>query len=167
MFNLNKTVLLLVTVVSLGASANMNAGTSFSNSELADLSPFSKGVQEQVLKDVLAIMGKVVDPNIELPKILVSEDVDLNDTEVIGALEAQGMPAWALAKGINMYLLSQNVIILGKTQNIHNLAHEFTHYVQVMYQGTTLDEGSFDRLEMEAVSVQGHFRFVDNQLADL
>jgi len=64
----------------------------------------------------------------------------------------------------NVYVVARNEIYLtddpGYYRRLHrsldeSLAHEFTHYVQVRYQGASLDDES---AELQAVSVQYAFR---------
>ncbi len=151
----SKAVLLFILFITFSASAVNNS--SFSDEELLNLSPFNKEVQLKVLSDVLKLMHTDLDTNIKLPKVLISEEVKEDQVEILKAAESQGMPAWAFEKGINMYLIDLNIIILGKKMKLHNLAHEYAHYVQVMYDGYTLETFD-DFLEYEAVHTQNNFR---------
>ncbi len=143
-----------------GAWANTASPSeiSFSEDELSTLSPFDPSVQENVLKDVILLMDQKWSSVEEAPQIRESESVQEDETEIMAAAESQGMPAWALAKGVNMYLFSLNKILLGKKMKIHNLAHEYAHYVQLRYKKYPQSEFSADYVEMEAVDIQNHFR---------
>lgn len=143
--------------LSISFSALAENNSSFTDEELLTLSPFEKEVQNKTLKDVVKLMNKEFNVEKEIPAILVSEDVTKDQVEIIKAAESQGMPFWAFAKGINMYLLDLNVIILGKEMKIHNLAHEYAHYVQVIYNGYT-KENFEEFLEYEAIVIQNKFR---------
>ncbi len=158
-----KSILFFLTLLLISTSVYGDSGsdpsTSFLPAELQTLSPFSESVQKQVLSDVLAIMGVSIDEGIALPDIRISESVSLQETEIVEAAESQGMPGWAFEKGINMYLFDLNVIILGADMKLHNLAHEYAHYVQYQYKNIGQEEFSFDYLEFEAVEVQRHFKF--------
>jgi hypothetical protein len=80
-------------------------------------------------------------------------------------------PQWNFRppKFANVYVVARNEIYLtddpGYYRRLHrsldeSLAHEFTHYLQVRYQGASLDDES---AELQAVSVQ--FAFRDENLA--
>ncbi len=131
---------------------------SFSNEELATLSPFDTDVQLRVLKDVVKFFKREYDPQIPLPKVRVSESVKASETDIITAVESQGMPAWGLEKGINMYLFDLNVIVLGSEMKIHNLAHELAHYLQWTYRKYPKSEFGADWVEMEAIGIQWNFK---------
>ncbi len=131
--------------------------TSFTQAELKTLSPFDEAVQLRVLKDVIQIMGESYDPEIKVPEIRPSESVKESETEILEAAESQGMPGWALAKGINMYLFKIDLIVLGEEMKIHNLAHEYAHYVQLKYKEYPVEQFSMDYTEIEAVNVQRNF----------
>jgi Zn-dependent peptidase ImmA (M78 family) len=90
--------------------------------------------------------------------VRVSESVGEEETQIIEACEYQGMPGWALAKGINIYLFKLNMILLGSDMKIHNLAHEYAHYVQLKYDHMDEREFSMDYPEQEAVNIQNYFR---------
>ncbi len=152
---------ILIFSTNVQADENTNGSVQFSVSELKDLSPFDDNVQKQVLQDVLEIMGQSLDPEMAVPEIRVSESVSLQETKIVNAAESQGMPGWAFEKGINMYLFDLNIIILGSDMKLHNLAHEYAHYVQYKYKKVGKQEFAFDYLEFEAVEVQRHFKFED------
>jgi hypothetical protein len=139
-------------------SFNAKASTSFTDLELKTASPHKQANQLKVLKDVLKIMG-VDKKEIQTPPYVhTSESIIDEKSGLAKAAESQGMPFWALAKGINIYLIDYNVILLGSTMKLHNLAHEYAHFVQVRYYGNTREDFQFDDLELNAVEVQNHFR---------
>jgi len=150
-------VAVITLILSLTFSAQGANNSSFTDEELLATSPFSKAAQEKTLADVVKLMNEDFNKDIKVPVIIISETVTEDQVEIIKAAELQGMPFWAFEKGINMYLIDLNIIILGKKMKLHNLAHEYAHYVQVMYDGHTRE--SFNEfLEYEAVSIQNNFR---------
>ncbi len=126
--------------------------------DIKELSPFDPLIQKQVLHHVLEEMVFEKNESIEVPEIRVTESVLPQEKHIFAAAESQGMPAWALAKGINMYLFDHNIILLGSDMKVHNLAHEFAHYVQMHYKKIDRREFAQDYIEMEAVDVQRNFR---------
>ncbi len=152
-FKLTVVIFLLTPLTAQGSNE-----TSFSAEELQQLSPFDPSVQEKVLSDVIRLMDHQKDNEKEIPPVRVSESVSEEETEVIAACEHQGMPGWALAKGINIYLFKLNMILLGSEMKLHNLAHEYAHYVQLKYDQMDEREFSLDYPEQEAVYIQNYFR---------
>lgn len=68
---------------------------------------------------------------------------------------------------MNMYTVKTNEIYLSDAASTYgrhgriiddSLAHEYTHFLQVVYDGRGLGDGSDDYLESEAVAVQTWFR---------
>ena len=132
--------------------------SSFTDEELETLSPFDPQVQEKVLKDVLRLMNETYDPKIESPQVRITQSVKPEETAIIEAAESQGMPAWALEKSINIFLFDLNIILVGEDRKIHNLAHEYAHFVQLAYKKYEKKEFAMDHTEMGAVEVQNFFR---------
>lgn len=124
--------------------------------EMKTGSPFDREVQGKTLHAVLYFKNQRPNAEVPAPEVVVSEDIE--NPALIAAVEAQGMPAWALKKGVNMYLMDLNVIVLGRRMKVHNLAHEYAHYVQMKYEKYTRDDASSDMLESDAVRVQNQFR---------
>ena len=131
---------------------------SFTNDELHSLSPFETDNQIKTLKQVLLKMNLKFNEDFELPEIRISESVKESESEIVRATESQGMPYWALAKGVNIYLFQLNIILLGKERKIHNLAHEFVHYAQLKYKSYDTEDFGMDFVEMEAIEIQHQFR---------
>lgn len=152
------TVLSLCALLSNPSFAQEEVQISFTNEELKTLSPFEVDTQLRVLKDVLKFFKKEYDAGKAIPLVRVSESVQESETEIIQAVESQGMPAWGLGKGVNMFLFDLNIIVLGSDMMIHNLAHELGHYVQWAYRQYPKSEFSSDWVEMEVVDIQRHFR---------
>ncbi len=125
---------------------------------LLEQSPFDRSVQIQVLKKVCEEMACKFDESIQLPQVIVSESVTGQQIDIVQSVEGQGIPFWALGKGMNMYLLKLNIIVLGREMKVHNLAHEYAHYIQFMYFNYSQEDFSGDDLEDEAVDVQNLFR---------
>lgn len=147
-------VLLTILCFSLTAKASVD----FTQTELETASPHDAAIQSRVLKDVLKIMG-VKDKDVQTPpKVYASESIVDENSAFAKAAASQGMPFWALEKGINIYLIDHNVILLGSKMKLHNLAHEYAHFVQVKYFGNTREDFQFDELEFAAVEVQNNFR---------
>jgi len=147
--------LTFILVLSFSTNVFSINNSSFTDLELLEASPFDSDNQAQTLENVLDLFNRNFDESIPLPQVLVSEEISLDETEIIEALESQGMPGWALERGINMYLVSLNIIVLGRDKKLHNLAHEYAHYVQVKYQNRL---EFTDEHEFEAVRIQNNFR---------
>lgn len=144
---------LLLLSVSFSAYAEVSV-----DKALWEKSPFDQAVQLQVLKKVCEHMGVDFDETKEIPPVLISESITEDQTLVVAAADSQGIPFWALEKGMNLYLLDLNKIVLGRKMKVHNLAHEFAHYVQYTYFNYSKDEFSGDDLEMDAIYAQNLFR---------
>lgn len=134
----------------------------------APLSSFAKEVMpliyptECVLKAVLAKKNIAFRPELELPSLRVESQSSLKEFQ--DAME----PQWKIRPDYftNSYVVHLNRIFLMDDLAYYqrtgrfvddSFAHELTHYVQVKYQGATLD-GVDDSLEMDAIDVQTWFR---------
>jgi len=136
------------------AQQNVN----FSKWELEHASPHSINFQKRVLKEVLQIM-KVDGRDWKTPpQILTSESILDESSAYAKAAASQGMPFWALEKGVNVYLIDYNVILLGSKMKLHNLAHEYVHFVQVQHYGNSREDFQFDDLEVAAILIQKKFK---------
>jgi len=93
------------------------------------------------------------------PTAYISESITDENSKLALAAAAQDIPFWVLEKGFNIYLIDHNVILLGSKMKIHNLAHEYAHFVQIKYFGRTIEDFKFDFLEKNAAAVQNNFRY--------
>ena len=146
----------LISLFSISAYSSINP-----NLEIEDLkgkSPFDPIVQKHVFLKVLEKMNLKESSNIVMPKIRVSESIFPHESNIINASESQGMPGWAFEKGINIFLIDLNTIVLGKNMKINNLAHEYAHFVQMHYKQYERRDFAMDYVEEEAIEVQNHFR---------
>ncbi len=151
------TCFLFTSLTALAQTApQFNMSDYLSVEELETASPFDPAIQSRTLAAILAIKSIASKSDVAAPVIVVSELVA--DARIIKAMESQGMPAWALAKGINIYLFDLNIIILGQNMKVHNLAHELTHFIQVRYENASFIDGSSDYLEMDAIKTQNLFK---------
>ena len=125
---------------------------------IKDLPPFDPVVQKHVFLKVLEKMNLTENSGIPMPKIRVSEGIFPYEADIINASESQGMPGWAFEKGINIFLIDLNTIVLGRDMKVHNLAHEYVHYVQMHYKNYERSEFAMDYVEEEAVNIQNYFR---------
>tara|TARA_Y100001935_G_scaffold254505_1_gene263765 strand:+ start:246 stop:743 length:498 start_codon:yes stop_codon:yes gene_type:complete len=114
------------------------------------------------LTSVLNHLHLKYDPSLVRPEIVLQSEIPFSEFQDL--IEKK----WNLRpKGfLNIYMPKENKIFLvddieyyQKTGRFmdDSLAHEFTHYIQVVYQKTDLD-GSSDKLEQEAIDVQNWYR---------
>lgn len=133
----------------------------------APLSSFAEAMPltystECVLKAVLAKKKLAFRPELEIPQVKVESKSSLKEFQ--DAVE----PQWKMRPDYftNAYVVHLNQIFLMDEASYYrrtgrfvddSLAHELAHYVQVKYQGWTLD-GADDSIEMDAIDVQTWFR---------
>ena len=121
-----------------------------------------KFTPQLVLEKVLERKNRPFDAQKPMPEIRYESRVTL--AEFQDALESQ----WGMRPSVftNAYSVTQNVIYLIDDASYYerlgrfiddSLAHELTHYVQVVYQGWQLDPHD-DSIEMDAIDVQTWFR---------
>lgn len=117
---------------------------------------------ECILNAILAHKQLSVNPAAELPKIFYASEVTLQQFQ--DAIE----PQWNLRPDqiTNAYVIDKNEIYLiddptyySRTERFleDSLAHELTHFIQVVYRHWDLQSGD-DSLEYEAVHTQTWFR---------
>jgi len=116
---------------------------------------------EEILKAVAQRKGITLRADILVPVIFFESSTPLKQFQ--DAVE----PQWGIRpeRFVNVYVPARNEIYLIDSSDFYkpdnrflddSLAHEFTHYIQVKYQGFTEQDG--DDLEADAVSVQTWFR---------
>jgi len=137
----------------LGASFASGAGIPHANAETPEdketpESPFDPETQERVLSEVAVLMRIKFDPDKVIPIVLRAEDIPNEDYH-----EMYGMDTGE--KRVNVFVPPDKIVLTGKSQ-VHNLAHEFAHYIQYTYRGNL--KGTGDEEEFEAVRIQDHFR---------
>lgn len=114
------------------------------------------------LQAVLDHMGYTLDPSKSVPPVYLGSQIPLKQFQ--DAVESQ----WGFRPNavLNVYVADRNEIYLLDDAEYYrkvnrfvddSLAHEFAHYVQVMYKNASLN-GNSDYLETEAVQVQTWFR---------
>ena len=152
-------IVVLSTVTICSAKKTDRHQVDFSETELETASPHDTEMQKRVLEDVLKIMRVNKRKPQTPPLVFKSESITDEESDYAQAAVSQGIPFWALEKGINIYLIDHNVILLGSKMKLHNLAHEYAHFVQVKhFRNTREDFRMDDHLESNAVSVQNYFR---------
>jgi hypothetical protein len=104
---------------------------------------------EEVFQAVARIMGISIREEIPRPRILVGTEVDPTTFSRYAGFDTEG-------KIFSAYFPEPNLIVLHRWAR-HTLAHEFTHYFQVMYWGMTANDPR-DTLERQATTIEAHFR---------
>lgn len=114
-----------------------------------------------LLEAVLRKKELALRPELEIPKIYLASQANLNDFQ--DAVEPQwNFRPFAI---ISVYIIKKNEIYLYDDAKYYkrfdrfiddSLAHELTHYVQDVYQGANIMEDNY--LEEDAVHVQNWIR---------
>lgn len=121
-----------------------------------------KYTPECILQAVLAKKHQEFKPEVPMPAVYVESKTPLKQFQ--DAIE----PQWGMRPDsfLNAYVFARNEIYLLDEARYYqqtgrfiddSLAHELTHYVQVMYQHFDLSGGD-DSLEADAIDVQTWFR---------
>ncbi len=131
-----------VTLAALGLNAEAK------DSAEKEGSPFAPEAQRAALQFVAKAMNVALDAGIALPAIIESETVSDADFNRVMGFDTGG-------KRQNIFLPPGTIFLLKKSE-MHNLVHEFVHYVQYHYKGIT--DGTTDEVENEAVAIQNLFR---------
>jgi len=155
---MNRFLLLILAFQFSALTSFANNDQPFTKEELEELSPFQADAQIRLFKQVLSKMNEEIDPDIILPEIRITESIKDTEIEIIENVKKQGMPLEGLAKGVNMYLFKLNLIILGKNRKLHNLAHEYVHFIQLKYRNYNPEDFGMDFVEMEAIEIQSKFK---------
>lgn len=125
-----------------------------------------KYTPEFILQEVLFLKHLSFDATKALPEIKVESQTSILDFQ--NAVE----PQWHMRPDSfsNVYIIRQNIIYVSDEEAYYekvqrcmddSLAHEMTHYVQVLYQGVDLANSvdvDADAYEMDAIDVQTQFR---------
>lgn len=118
---------------------------------------------ECILKAVAKNKNVILRSDTPMPKIYMGSEVTLEQFQ--NAVELQ----WNLRPNgfLNVYIINNNEIYMMDEASYYSrlkrflddsMAHELTHYIQVMYQGFDLARGEDDSLENDAISTQNWFR---------
>ena len=114
-------------------------------------SPYNKAIQIDTLLKVLVLMGQKYDPRTPWPEIRNANNVSQEEYNRAIGFDTQG-------RFCPLYDYINNVIYLLEDSQVHTLAHEYAHYVQVRYEEADLEIGPLDTYEIEAITIQNYFR---------
>lgn len=111
-------------------------------------SPFNPETQKEILEAVAKEMKIQLKAEIPSPVVIKAESLGREEFNKAVGFDAEGK--------VSNFFVPPNVILLIAGSQVHNLAHELTHYIQYNYKG--IREDPSDTAELEAVVVQDKFR---------